>query len=295
MPDKKKSAGLKKNVAAALCYAAGWITGLIFLMIEKKDDEIFKWFLASVLFGARISETIAKNTYKTFAKYGLLTSRKILEAGWDFLVNPIMREGGYVRYDGKTSTQILKNCETLLKKYNGSLNKLHEKAKDSKDLENRLLAFHGVGPVTVNIFLRELRPFWEKADPEVLLIVKKLAKEFGIKLDNYNRKSLTFIRVEAGLIPCDWRFDLWRTINGTRVIYQADTTFGVTCPGSLSPEEHVALSVQGRCSGNRGIVGVIEGRKADPQYISHRHERGGRSALTAALPGMTLRTPPGDL
>ena len=167
---------------------------------EKKDDEIFKWFLASILFGARISETIAKNTYKTFEKYGLLTPRRILDAGWDFLVNPIMREGGYVRYDGKTSTQILKNCETLLKKYDGSLNKLHEKAKDSNDLENGLLEFYGIGPITVNIFLRELRPFWEKADPKVLPIVKKRAKEFGVKLDDYNRKSLTFVRIEAGLI-----------------------------------------------------------------------------------------------
>ena len=167
---------------------------------EKKDDEIFKWFLASVLFGARISETVAKNTYKTFERYRLLTPEKILDAGWDFLVDPVMREGGYIRYDGKTSTQILKNCETLLKKYNGSLNKLHEKAKDSNDLENRLLEFYGVGPITVNIFLRELRPFWEKANPNVLPIVKKLAKRFRIKLDNYSRKSLTFIRIEAGLI-----------------------------------------------------------------------------------------------
>ena len=167
---------------------------------EKKDDEIFKWFLASVLFGARISETIAKNTYKTFAKYGLLTSRKIPEVGWDFLVNPIMREGGYVRYDGKTSTQILNNCEALLKKYNGSLNELHEKAKDSSDLENRLLEFYGIGPITVNIFLRELRPFWKKADPKVLSVVKKCASRFGINLYDYRRKSLRFVRIEAGLI-----------------------------------------------------------------------------------------------
>lgn len=167
---------------------------------RKKDDEIFKWFLASILFGARISETIAKNTYKIFEKYRLLTPNKILDAGWNFLVNPIMREGGYVRYDGKTSTQILKNCETLLKKYDGSLNKLHEKAKDSNDLEKRLLEFYGIGPITVNIFLRELRPLWGKADPKVLPIVKKRAKGFGITLDDYNRKSLTFIRIEAGLI-----------------------------------------------------------------------------------------------
>jgi len=167
---------------------------------KNNDKEIFKWFLASILFGARISETIAKNTYKAFERYNLLEPRKILKAGWDFLVNPIMREGGYVRYDGKTSTQILRNCETLLQKYRGSLKELHKEAQNSKDLEDRLTNFYGIGPITTNIFLRELRPFWEKANPEPLPIVKKIAKRYKIKLDEYNKKSLTFIRIEAGLI-----------------------------------------------------------------------------------------------
>ena len=30
---------------------------------NANDKELFKWFLASILLGARISETIAKNTY----------------------------------------------------------------------------------------------------------------------------------------------------------------------------------------------------------------------------------------
>jgi len=167
---------------------------------RNNDEEFFKWFLASILFGARISETIAKNTYRTFEKYNLLNPKKIVEAGWDFLVNPIMREGGYVRYDGKTSTQILRNCQTLLKKYTGNLKTLHEEAENSDDLENKLLCFYGVGPVTANIFLRELRPFWRKSDPEPLPVVKKVARRYKINLDNYNRKSLTFIRIEAGLI-----------------------------------------------------------------------------------------------
>jgi len=167
---------------------------------ENNDKEIFKWFLASILFGARISEAIAKSTYKTFERYNLLKPRKILKTDWDFLVNPIMREGGYVRYDGKTSTQILKNCETLLQKYRGSLKELHKEAQNSKDLENRLTNFYGIGPITTNIFLRELRPFWEKAYPEPLPIVKKIAQKHEINLDSYNRKNMAFIRIEAGLI-----------------------------------------------------------------------------------------------
>ena len=37
------------------------------LGIDLKDPSgRFKWFLASILFGARISEKIASNTYKSF-------------------------------------------------------------------------------------------------------------------------------------------------------------------------------------------------------------------------------------
>ena len=167
---------------------------------KTNDEELFKWFLASILFGTRITETIARNTYKTFERYNLLEPVKIIKAGWEFLVNPIMREGGYVRYDEKTSTQILRNCDTLIKEYEGSLKNLHRDAKNSKDLENKLQHFYGIGPVTTNIFLRELRPFWKKSNPEPLLIVKKIAIKYEINLNTYDRKSLTFVRIEAGLI-----------------------------------------------------------------------------------------------
>jgi hypothetical protein len=94
----------------------------------------------------------------------------------------------------------LRNCQTLLKKYKGSFKILYKESKNSDDLENKLIAFYGVGPVTANIFLRELRPFWRKSNPEPLPIVKKVARVYKIDLNKYNRKSLTFIRIEAGLI-----------------------------------------------------------------------------------------------
>ncbi len=167
---------------------------------KNTEKEVFKWFIASILFGARITETIARNTYKTFKKYELLEPRKILEAGWGFLVNPIMREGGYVRYDEKTSDQILRDCDFLINEYGGSLISLHRSAKDPNDLEDRLMDFFGIGPVTTNIFLRELRPFWEKSNPEPMSVIKKIARKYAVDLDKYDRKSLNFVRIEAGLI-----------------------------------------------------------------------------------------------
>ncbi len=169
--------------------------------LEKgADPAYFRWFLASVLFGARISETTAKNTFRAFMRHGLSTPAKIVAAGWDFLVYPVMREGGYGRYDGRKSTQVLRDCEMLIGDYGGSLSRLHEAARGTRDLENRLLAFYGVGPVTANIFLRELRPFWAKADPDPLPVIEGLANRLRIDLARYKRKSLLFVRIEAGLI-----------------------------------------------------------------------------------------------
>jgi hypothetical protein len=164
------------------------------------DPAYFEWFLASQLFGVRISQTIAQRTYQSFSRHGLLTPQRILEAGWDFLVNPVMREGGYVRYDESKSRRLLHNCRLLLDRYGGSLARLHEASADSQDLEERLLAFQGVGPVTVNIFLRELRPHWAKADPQPLPVVQELAGALGLDLSQLDRKSIAFVRVEAGLI-----------------------------------------------------------------------------------------------
>ncbi len=129
-----------------------------------KKEEIFKWFIASSLFGARISETIAMKTYKQFEKDGLLSPERIIARGWSRLVESLDR-GGYVRYDFSTADDILALSDLLMRNYDGDLNRLHDQAKDSADLEVRLEEFRGVGDVTVNIFLRELRGVWKKADP----------------------------------------------------------------------------------------------------------------------------------
>lgn len=129
---------------------------------SKREEEIFKWFLASILFGHRIGENIAKKTYKEFEKEGLITPRKILDAGWDELVG-ILDNGGYVRYDFSTATALLEIMKKLEVEY-GSFENLYRQSMNQKNLENKLKEFKRVGPVTVNIFLRELRDIW-KVDP----------------------------------------------------------------------------------------------------------------------------------
>ncbi|MBU2617089.1 MAG: hypothetical protein KKI07_00210, partial [Euryarchaeota archaeon] len=122
-------------------------------------------FLASILFGKPIGEMIVKKTYKTFEERSITDHEAILGAGWDFLVQTL-DEGGYVRYDFSTADKLLNIMNDLRGRYHGNLNDLHDVASDSRDLEKRLMEFHGVGEVTTKIFLRELRGIWEKADPE---------------------------------------------------------------------------------------------------------------------------------
>ncbi len=174
-------------------------------LASGREQDYFRWFLASLLFGGRISEAIARRTYQSFCRHGLASPRRIVAAGWDFLVDPVMREGGYVRYDGRKSEQILRDCRTLLIRYGGKLSRLHAAARDARDLEARLDDFYGVGPVTTNIFLRELRPFWSKADPVPLPSVLALASTLGIALGRQGRKTLTFARIEAGLVRLSHR------------------------------------------------------------------------------------------
>jgi hypothetical protein len=145
-----------------------------------KDEEIFKWFLASILFGAPITEKAVIKTYKCFEKYNVLTPKRILETGWDGLVK-ILDEGSYTRYDFKTADKLLEVMRNLEQMYCGSLTFLCSKASDAQDLEERVKDLgKGIGGVTVSIFLRELRDIWKKADPKPTSLVILAAKNLGI-------------------------------------------------------------------------------------------------------------------
>ncbi len=158
----------------------GFSTSLGIDLPSLRPEEIFKWFLASLLFGARISETIAVKTYKQFEEAGLLSPSKILEAGWHSLVD-VLDKGGYVRYDYKTATKLLEVMGNLNQQYQGDLNRLHLAAKDARDLEQRVCDLgKGVGEVTANIFLREMRGLWEKAETLPSDLVIMAAKNLGL-------------------------------------------------------------------------------------------------------------------
>jgi endonuclease III len=160
----------------------------------------FQWFLASILFGARISEKIACKTFRVFLAEGVDSPEKILSAGWDRLVR-ILDAGGYVRYDFSTATKLINVMSTMMERY-GSLDELYQQSSDTKDLEKRLKEFYGIGPATVQIFLREMRGVWE-INPEVSSRAVEMAECLGINLGELSKELLA--RVETGLVKLHLR------------------------------------------------------------------------------------------
>ena len=157
-------------------------------------EDRFKWFLASLLFAKRISAEIAKRTYHRFEEEELTTPDRILAAGWDRLVH-VLDSGGYVRYDFSTATNLLRIVKELKEKYE-DLEGLHRESANSEDLERRLQEFSGMGPVGVNIFLRELRGIWERAKPTPSSMAVKVAQRISLEKVEPYESALVRINLE---------------------------------------------------------------------------------------------------
>lgn len=146
---------------------------------SRRRSDLFLWFLAALLYGARISGSIVARTHAEFIRRGLTSPEEIVKAGWERLVEAL-DAGGYARYDFKTATKLLEVMAHLIDQYAGDLQRLHDIARDGCDVETRLKALgKGIGNVTVQIFLRELRPQWPKSQPALSPLSVLAGEELG--------------------------------------------------------------------------------------------------------------------
>jgi len=127
-------------------------------LASKKEEELFKWFLACLHFGKPIQKSIAVQAYHGTVAAHLCSPDAILNAGWDELVR-LLDEAHYVRYGFSTATKLLEICDELNRRY-GNVTTLIAKSKTPRELSAKLQEFKNIAPVTVKIFLREVRPRW---------------------------------------------------------------------------------------------------------------------------------------
>lgn len=119
------------------------------------NEEPLRWFLASILFGTRISTTIAKDTFKAYEEVGPTTPARIAWTdAWTLI--QAHGQGRYVRHDGITTEYMLDIAKKLLMDYDGDLRKPDESREDPSELERRLLEFRKVGLWLRGYFLENL-------------------------------------------------------------------------------------------------------------------------------------------
>ena len=125
---------------------------------SKEEAELFKWFLACLLFGKPIQRQVAERAFLALTAAGLVSPDAILSAGWDRLVR-LLDDAHYVRFDFSTATKLLHVSEELKQRY-GTLTNLLASSKTPRELSARLREFKHIGPKTAEIFIRGVRPIW---------------------------------------------------------------------------------------------------------------------------------------
>lgn len=126
------------------------------LHLTRDDDgALFKWFIASFLMGKRIQGDIAAQAYRVIVEqHGRDTARKIAGCSHRQLVS-MLGEARYVRYDESTAARLLSLSKKLINEYDGRIGTIQASSEDRPAFEKRLEAFDGVGPKTVEIFMRD--------------------------------------------------------------------------------------------------------------------------------------------
>jgi 3-methyladenine DNA glycosylase/8-oxoguanine DNA glycosylase len=67
----------------------------------------------------------------------------------------MLGEAHYVRYDETTAARLLALANKLHNDYAGNVSSIVAASTDRRDFESRLAAFEGIGPKTIEIFMRE--------------------------------------------------------------------------------------------------------------------------------------------
>lgn len=125
------------------------------ISIDKSNEQnLFKWFLLSILFGKPLHKTVVIKAYQQFIESGIDSIDILLNTSWDDLVR-ILDEGSYARFDFSTASRLHEIAAEIKNKY-GNLVGLVESSKDSHELTGRLTSIKGIGTVTAGIFVSGL-------------------------------------------------------------------------------------------------------------------------------------------
>ena len=139
---------------------------------KNNEVQLFEWLLACLLFGRPIRQSIAKRAHQLMLQADVTSLDKLLDIEWDKLV-AILDDAHYVHYDYSMATQLQDVARSIKQRF-GSVKGLLKMSPDIDSLQANLLSFRGIGPVTAQIFIKGIAPFWymQPVDHDYSLAIK---------------------------------------------------------------------------------------------------------------------------
>ncbi|AMM19091.1 hypothetical protein AX769_01750 [Frondihabitans sp. PAMC 28766] len=123
---------------------------------DPTPQALYRWLLASVLFGRPVQQQVSADTYHVLIDHGLTSPARFAEVGREAL-RRILDEGSYARIDYVMADE-LHEVMGRIDSEHGSVNHLVRSSADAATLRSRLTEYTGVGPKTADIFTRQISP-----------------------------------------------------------------------------------------------------------------------------------------
>jgi len=132
------------------------------IRLRNTPVPLYQTLVLATLLSARIRADIAVAAARALFDAGMRTPRSMADASWQQRVDAL-GEGGYRRYDERTSTMLGEGADLLLQRYGGDLRRLREEP----DPKKALLDMPGIGPTGADIFLRDVQGLWSEFAPYI--------------------------------------------------------------------------------------------------------------------------------
>jgi hypothetical protein len=150
------------------------------IRLRNAPQPLYQLLVLSGLLSARIRASVAVAAARALFDAGLRDARRMAEASWQTRVDAL-GEGGYRRYDERTSTQLGDGAQLVLETYGGDLRRLREAAAgDERKLRRLVQQVPGLGPAGSSIFLREAQGVWSEFAPYIDAKAVQGAQRLGL-------------------------------------------------------------------------------------------------------------------
>lgn len=174
--DSAGEASLARHVVDTL--GGRYSTGLG-IDVDAGDAQIERWFLAATLFGTRTSAAAAERTFRVLGDAGVARIGQARCIAREDLITCLGR-GGYGCYDTRAAALLQSLHDVIGERYDGRAAMIGQRFPAYPAVRAALGMLPSWGPVTIQLFLRELRGTWPGAQPPLDQRAEYAARHLGL-------------------------------------------------------------------------------------------------------------------